>query len=304
MKDWIDAFREAYKSRDKSLIGRLAERMDEDGVVVGTALDENARGGAGLAELLESDFKYWVDIDIAQAYQEEMFGAFCLYTLSADALCRFTVNEKTYERYAGYMRDITTEAIPAYAKAVKIIWELDHLIASKPGVRHLDKKKLVIHLLTRENKILMISYSHVYLKNHVDCFAGAQADIDGDFAATRAFFTPDAALTARLTDEIRPDGLRLTGAAAEKHGDWFVGCGALVNDETLDEEIERDFAALDEAETAYRRLYQLRKRLGETLRLYSFGAPQEIMTRFFGVTQGDRIVCFRHTYPFYWILED
>lgn len=304
MREWIDLLREAYRLRDQTLIARLTEPMDEEGVVLGTSLGEIARGRAGLAELLESDFKDWVDLTVSRQYDEETVGDFTLYTLSADALYTFTVNEKTYRRYVGYMRDISAEPIPARAKAVKAIWELDHLLASKPGVRHADIKKIQIHLLTRGNGIQLISYSRVFGKNHVDCFAGAQEDIDGDFAADRGMLRPDAALGALLAEKTRFDGLRLRDAVAERHGDWFVGCGALVNDAPIAEEIARDFLALDEEETPYRQLYCLRKRLGETLRLYSLGDTQDIMARFFGVLRGDDILCARHTYPFYWILED
>lgn len=304
MKEWIDLLREAYRLRDASLIGRLAEWLDEDCVIVGTSLNEISRGRAGFAELLACDFKYWIDIDIAPAYDTETFGDLCLYTLTAEGRGRFTVNDKTYGRYAGYMRDIFAEEIPAYAKAVKAIWELDHLLASKKGVRHTDAKKINVHLFTRADRILLIAYSYAFDKNHVDCFAGAQQDIDEDFAADRALFSADAALSARLIAQTAPDGLRFRDVVAESHGDWFVGCGTLVNDAPIEEEIARDFAALDEENTPYRRLYCLRKRLGETLRLYSFGDRQEIMTRVFGVLRDGEIVRVLHTYPFYWILED
>ncbi len=304
MRDFIEQLTEAYRLRDRGRIARLVEYVEDDCVIIGTSLGEWARGKSGFTELLESDFKYWVDIEIAQEYARETIGDYKLYTLSANAHYRFTVNEACYARYVGYMRDIRDEAIPEYAKAVKVLWELDHLIASKPGVRHRDAKPITIELLARAGKLQVVSFAHKRAKNHIDCFAGIQEDMDADFAEDLAFLHADKALTANIMNTVRLDGLRLQDAAVEKHGDWFVGCGTLFNDSSLDDEIKRDFDALDETQSPYKTLYSLRKRLGETLRLYSYGDKQAIMTRFYGVLKNGEIAAIRHTYPFYWILED
>lgn len=304
MKTFIDIMRQAYLTRDASLIPQLSAYLDDDCVTFGTSQGEFSHGKAGFETLLRDDFKYWVDIDIQNDYQTTDIGDYRLYTLSALAHCTFVVNEKTYARYAGYMRDIAKESISEYAKAVKVIWELDHLLASKPGVRHKDDKPLTIDLLTKNNKVVHIAFNLPREKNHVDCIAGTQPDMDEGFREDIAFFTRDDALTERIAQAVFPDGLRFDNVTAQAHGDWFVGCGTLENAVSVDDEIKRDFRALDEDGTAYRRLYTLRKRLGETLRLYAYGEKQSVMTRFFGVLQDGEIVYFKHMYPYYWILED
>ncbi len=304
MKEFIDLLRETYKTRDKALSDKLLKWIDDDCINIGTSLGEVSRSKAEFDDLIKSDLKYWVDIDIKDDYAEEKVGDYVIYTLKADALCKFKVDDKCYGRYVGYMNDIQAEGISEYAKAVKAIWELDHLIASRKGVRRIDAKPIKITLLAKDEKIKVVMFEHQNLtKNHIDCISGTQSDMDEDFASDMACFKSDEKLAALIKDTQKIDGLRIADISVVRVGDVFAGCSTLINDSPIDDEIKRDFEALSEDGSSYQKLYNLRKRLGETLRLYSYSDKQLVMARFFGVLRDGAVACLKHSYPFYWILE-
>ncbi len=304
MKEFYELITRAYRTRDRHLIPQLLSFFHEDCIVIGTSLGEVSRGKKALENLIRDDFRYWVDISFQKIESLSAFEGYEVFRLEADALYCFHESEKTYQRYLRAVGRIKDSHQPAYYKAIKTMWMLDHLLASKPKKIRRYQKKLKVSLLVKEQKIHVIEFSFPFDPNHVDAIEGLEEDMDMQYGKDVASLKKDSVLSLDVQKRLFPDGHPLCEAHAERIGSVFFGYGKVLIESPMEDELMHDFDIIDQPLTSYQKLYQVRKKLGETLRIYAKEKAPKIMVRFWGVVNEDRVIYSQYSYPFYFILED
>lgn len=303
MQPFIDELRQAYASRNLEAIDSLLQYVDEQVIVVGTSLGELQQGKAALRQLLHDDFRYWIHLEILESLPFQKVGDYEYYSIPAIAHYRFRENDKTYERYLDAVRGIQHETGSETRKALKIIWMLDHLLASrKKRIRH-DPKPLTIEILACHNKVQLLAFSFPMEPPHVHGVVNSEPEMHNEYQQDVQRLPNDDALGSWLIQVTKSKKFNLTEAHVARHGNLFVGCGILEHTSSIEEDLRANYEVLEEGRSAHDALYTLRKRMGEVLLAYADGFPSWYV-RFFGIMdEPHNLLLFQPSFPFYWILE-
>jgi hypothetical protein len=227
-----------------------------------------------------------------------------LYHTSAKAHYRFRENEQTYQRYLTYVEAIIQDPQAKVYKALKIINILNHLFASKPKkIRHYQRT-LAIDYVMKDNQVVLLSYAFSFDYPHVDGVEGLEEEMDKAYTKDVQTLQVDSEFSFVMRNNITLYDQAWKELYLQRNGNLFFGCGKLTHSFPLDRAILEDFKVLKNSDSAYQKLYRIRKTLTETLKMYSHVATPNLMVRLYGIVADQQVLLVKHHFPFYWILED
>lgn len=135
IKESLEAFRQGYIARDinaaDQFIDRLFDKSDKT-AVLGTSFGEWMVGPEGAKEIVESDWKYWGDVDFdTKAADITVFNDIALINLKGTVKYIFEYTPEKFDSYLGFVKHFFDPAdddyrMSAKAKAGQIGFVLTH----------------------------------------------------------------------------------------------------------------------------------------------------------------------------------
>ncbi|MDF2891201.1 MAG: hypothetical protein K0R80_1568 [Clostridia bacterium] len=108
IKESLEEFRLGYKKRDIEVVDEYIESLflkDEKTAILGTSFGEWMMGTAGAKELVQSDWKYWGDVDIdTDNACISIFDDAAFVSLKGTVRYQFEYTEEKYDSYLNFVK--------------------------------------------------------------------------------------------------------------------------------------------------------------------------------------------------------
>lgn len=123
IKSALEKFKDGYKARDvkavDQFINRLFEKNDKT-AVLGTSFGEWMIGQAGAKELVESDWKYWGDVDIDTSNLDiNIFGDTAFVNIKGTVRYEFEYTEAKFDSYLNFVKHFFEPSDQDYRMSAK-----------------------------------------------------------------------------------------------------------------------------------------------------------------------------------------
>lgn len=108
IRETVEEFKEGYKARDIKVVDAFIDRLFEDNektAVLGTSFGEWMIGKAGAKEIVESDWKYWGDVDIDASNADiAILGSTAFVNLKGTVRYEFEYTEAKFDSYLNFVK--------------------------------------------------------------------------------------------------------------------------------------------------------------------------------------------------------
>lgn len=123
IKEALEEFKQGYKARDIKVVDAFIDRLfDKRGktAILGTSFGEWMMGLSGVKELVESDWRYWGDVDIDTSNIDmTIFGDTAFVNLTGTVRYVFEYTEEKFDSYLNFVKHFFDPADQDYRMSSK-----------------------------------------------------------------------------------------------------------------------------------------------------------------------------------------